>query len=72
MERPGMASTYRNKRNYVPVPPKIPPAMLKGIRKVADRQFSNMSSVIRQAINKFLEAQGINWRGERTKPAKKR
>jgi len=43
---------------------KIDPKMRTAIRKLADRQFTSMSAIIKQAIEKHLSEHGINWREE--------
>ena len=41
---------------------KIDPKMKKGIEKLADEQLVNMSTVIRQAVDKYLKEHDIDWR----------
>ena len=41
---------------------KIPPEMKAALKKLAEQQFTSMSSVIKQAIEKHLHEQGIDWR----------
>jgi predicted HicB family RNase H-like nuclease len=48
---------------------KIDPKMKSAIQKAADKQFISMSAFIKQAIEKHLQEQGIDWRQE--KPEKK-
>jgi hypothetical protein len=43
---------------------KIDPKMKKAIEKLADHQLVNMSTVIRQAVDKHLTENGIDWRKE--------
>ena len=43
---------------------KVDPKMRTAIRKLADQQFISMSAVIKQAIEKHLKENGINWREE--------
>ncbi len=43
---------------------KMDPRMQEAIKKLAAKQFSSMSSVIKQAIEKYLQDQGIDWRKE--------
>lgn len=45
---------------------KIDPKMKKGIEKLADEQLVNMSTVIRQAVDKYLKEYNIDWRKEDT------
>jgi len=49
---------------------KIDPKMKKGIEKLADEQLVNMSTVIRQAVDKYLKEHGIDWRNEEIEEAK--
>ena len=49
---------------------KMDPRMQEAIKKLAEKQFSSMSSVIKQAIEKHLQELGIDWREEK-KSAKK-
>ena len=41
---------------------KLDPKMKKGIEKLADKQLVNMSTVIRQAVDKHLKEHNIDWR----------
>ena len=41
---------------------KLDPKMKKGIEKLADKQLVNMSTVIRQAVDKHLLENDIDWR----------
>jgi len=41
---------------------KVDPRMKESIQELAERQFSSMSAVIKQAIEKHLIENGINWR----------
>ncbi len=43
---------------------KMDSRMQQAIKKLADKQFSSMSSIIKQAIEKHLQEQGIDWRNE--------
>lgn len=51
---------------------KMDARMQQAIKKLADKQFSSMSSVIKQAIEKFLQDQGIDWRKEPEKKGKRK
>jgi predicted transcriptional regulator len=46
---------------------KVDPKMRTAIKKLADHQFTSMSAVIKQAIEKHLKENGINWREEKQK-----
>ncbi len=50
---------------------KLDPKMKKGIEKLADEQLVNMSTVIRQAVDKYLKEHDINWREMTEKKTKK-
>ena len=43
---------------------KLDPKMKAALEKLAKEQFISVSSVIKQAIAKFLQEQGIDWRKE--------
>jgi predicted transcriptional regulator len=45
---------------------KLDPKMKKGIEKLAEEQLVNMSTVIRQAVDKHLKEHDIDWRKEDT------
>ena len=52
---------------------KMDPKMREAIKKVAEKQFSSVTSIIKQAIEKYLQEQGIDWRKIPEKsPAKKK
>ena len=50
---------------------KIDPKMKKGIEKLADKHLVNMSTVIRQAVDKHLLEHDIDWRKIPEKKGKK-
>ena len=41
---------------------KIDPRMKAAIQRLAEKQFMSMSGLIKQAIEKYLEDRGIDWR----------
>ena len=43
---------------------KVDPKMKKAIQKAAEKQFISRSAFIKQAIEKQLQEQGIDWRKE--------
>jgi len=45
---------------------KIDPRMKAALKKVADKQFISASAAAKQAIEKYLESHGIDWRKEVT------
>ena len=49
---------------------KLDPRMKAAIQKAAEKQFISMSAMIKQAIEKYLKEQGIDWRQEPEKPHK--
>jgi len=44
---------------------KIDPKMKAAIQKVAEKRFISMSAIIKQAIEKYLLEQGVDWRKEK-------
>ena len=46
---------------------KIDPRMKAAIQKAAENQFISMSAFIKQAVEKRLEDDGIDWRKEEIK-----
>lgn len=51
---------------------KIDPRMKSALKKVADKQFISASAAAKQAIEKYLEEHGIDWRKESVGGAPKR
>jgi len=46
---------------------KLDPKMHKALKRLAEREFSTISTLVKQAIDKFLlEEKGINWREEKS------
>ena len=43
---------------------KIDPRMKVALKKVADKQFISVSAAAKQAIEKYLESHGTDWRKE--------
>lgn len=43
---------------------KIDPRMKAAIQKLAENKFISMSAIIKQAIEKYLEDHGIDWKKE--------
>ncbi len=43
---------------------KIDPRMKAALQKVADRQFISVSAAVKQAVEAYLKAHGIDWRSE--------
>ena len=44
---------------------KIDPRMKAAVQKAAEKQFISMSAFIKQAIEKQLKEQGIDWKTEK-------
>ena len=44
---------------------KIDPRMKAAIQKAAENQFISMSAFIKQAVEKQLKEQGIDWKNEK-------
>ena len=49
---------------------KMDPKMRDALKRIAEKQFSSVSAIVKQAIEKYLQGQGIDWR-EDPKKAKK-
>lgn len=45
---------------------KVDPRMKNAIQKVAGKQFISMSAAIKQAIEKYLQEHGVDWKEEET------
>jgi len=43
---------------------KIDPRMKSALKKLADKQFISVSAVVKQAIERHLQENGIDWRKE--------
>jgi len=50
---------------------KVDPKMKSAIQKASDKQFISMSAFIKQAIEKRLQEQGIDWQQEKEKKPKR-
>ena len=44
---------------------KLDPRMHEALKKVADQELSNISVVVKQAIDKHLKDKGVEWRKEK-------
>jgi predicted transcriptional regulator len=49
----------------------IDPKMKKALEKLAEKEFSPVSAIVKKAIDKYLNEQGIEWRKESGKKSKK-
>ena len=41
---------------------KMPPEMKKALEKLADKEFSSVSGILKKATEKYLKENGIDWR----------
>jgi predicted transcriptional regulator len=48
---------------------KIDPKMKKALEELAEKEFSPVSTIVKKAVDKYLQEQGIDWR-EKDKPKK--
>ena len=46
---------------------KLDPRMKAALKKVADKQFISVSAAVKQAVEKYLEEHGIDWRKAKKK-----
>jgi predicted transcriptional regulator len=44
---------------------KMPPEMKKALEKLAEKEFSSVSGILKKATEKYLLEQGIDWRGKK-------
>ena len=51
---------------------KIDPRMKAALKKIAEKQFISTSAAAKQAIEKYLEEHGVDWRKEATLKKAKR
>lgn len=49
---------------------KADPRMKKALEKLADKHFISMSAAIKQAIDRYLEEHGVDWRQEKLEEQK--
>ncbi len=45
---------------------KVDPRMKIALKKLADQQFNSISGIVKQAVERHLEEQGVDWRKEGT------
>ncbi len=43
---------------------KVDPRMKRALKKLADKQFNSISGIVKQAVERHLEEQGVDWRKE--------
>ena len=41
---------------------KMPPEMKKALEKLAEKEFSSVSGILKKAAEKYLLEQGVDWR----------
>jgi len=51
---------------------KVDPSMKAALKKMADKKFISVSAAVKQAIERHLQEQGIDWRKERVKDKPKK
>ena len=50
---------------------KIDPKMKRALEELAENEFSPVSTIVKKAIDKYLQEQGIDWRKGAEKKSKK-
>jgi predicted transcriptional regulator len=50
---------------------KMPPNMKKALEKLAQKEFSSVSGILKRAAEKYLLENGVDWRKETEKKSKK-
>ena len=50
---------------------KVDPRMKKALEKMADKEFSSVSGILKKAAEEYLQKHGIDWRKESEKKSKK-
>jgi predicted transcriptional regulator len=48
----------------MPVSIRMDPRMKKALEKLADKEFTNVSGLLKKGAEKLLQEHGINWREE--------
>lgn len=48
---------------------KIDPKMKKALEELAEKEFSPVSTIVKKAIDKYLQEQGIDWKKNKKKPS---
>ena len=46
---------------------KVDPRMKAALKKIAEKQFISTSAAVKQAVEKYLQNQGVDWRKEKIK-----
>lgn len=49
---------------------KMPPQMKKALEKLAEKEFSSVSGILKKAAEKYLQEQGIDWYKLKGRPKK--
>ncbi len=47
---------------------KMPPAMKAALEKLAEKEFTSVSGLLKKAAEKILQEHGLDWREEGEKP----
>jgi len=50
---------------------KIDPRMKKAIEDLAEKEFAPVTTIVKKALDKYLQENGLHWRGEDHKRSKK-
>ena len=50
---------------------KMPQPMKEALEKLADKEFTTVSGLLKKAAEKYLQEQGIDWREESSKKSKR-
>jgi predicted DNA-binding protein len=45
---------------------KMPPEMKAALEKLAEKEFTTVSGLLKKAAERLLQDQGIDWRGNKT------
>ena len=56
--------------NLIMINIRIDPKMKQAIEKVAKKEFSTVSGIIKKAAQEYMEKQGIDWEKEKVSPKK--
>jgi len=43
---------------------KLDPKMKEALEELAEKEFSPVSTIVKKAIDRYLQEQGVNWRGK--------
>jgi len=51
---------------------KIDPRMKKAIQDLAEKEFSPLTTIVKKALDKYLQEQGIDWRKDPVEKKRRR